>query len=378
MNRSDKTRNPAADLTDDLVVEILSRLPVKSVCRFKCVSRNWLGLITHRANRKKLPQSLSGFFRGSTVLLDDVLTVPDFVSILEAEEQPVSDPSLSFLPGYRTIVPKDCCNGLLFCFCWKVSPRDELDYVVCNPATQKWRILPLYDRRSQVYVSRLVFDPAVSSHFHMLSILEDVEGYITGVEIYSSEAGAWSYIENGWGDDVLLYDRSVFLNGMLHFVSFDATIVAVDREGKSWRNIPLLETMVAENIWNLNAAFIDQSQGQLHYLNVRERDASTLSVWIMEDYQSDEWNFKYNISTSQLFGCKGLINGGQYTWIAIHPECSLIFYIMYGGNVLMSYDMIHGEVRPVCNLRQKYYGSSNSYLPYVPWFMESLADHDQI
>jgi hypothetical protein len=79
--------------------------------------------------------------------------------------------------------------------------------------------------------------------------------------------------------------------------------------------------------WNLNAAFIDQSQGQLHYLNASERDASTLSVWILENYQSGEWNFKYNINTSQLFGYKGFINGGQYTWIAIHPECSLIFYI---------------------------------------------------
>jgi hypothetical protein len=73
---------------------------------------------------------------------------------------------------------------------------------------------------------------------------------------------------------------------------------------------------------------------------------------------------------------KGFINGGQYTWIAIHPECCLIFYIMYGGNVLMSYDMNHGEVRPVCDLRENFYGAADSCLPYVPSFMESLADHD--
>jgi F-box interacting protein len=377
MDHSAKSRNPAADLTDDLVVEILSRLPVKSVCRFKCVSWHWRGLITHRAYRKKLPQSLSGFFRGITPRLGAMLTVSDFVSISGAEEQPVSDPSLSFLIGYTTIVPKDCCNGLLFLHCRKISPspRYEFDYVVCNPATEKWLILPSSDRKTQVYVSRLGFDPAVSSHFHLFSMLEDVEGYITGVDIYSSRVGAWSHSENGWGDDVALYDKSVFLNGMLHFISLDSTIVAVDREGKSWRTIPLLDTMGAENNWNLNAAFIDQSQGRLHYLNVRERDASTLSVWILENYQSGEWNFKYNISTSRLLGHKGLINGGQYTLIAIHPECSLIFYIMRGGDVLMSYDMDHGEVRPICSLRVKLYGSC-PYLPYVPLFTESLANHD--
>lgn len=146
-------------------------------------------------------------------MLGDVTTVPDFVSILGAAEQPVSDPSLSFLLGYRTIVPKDCCNGLLLCFCWKVSPRDEVDTVVCNPATEKWLVLPRSDRESQVYVSRLGFDPAVSSHFHVFSILRDVEGegYITGVEIYSSETGAWSHIENGWGNDIALYERSIWL-----------------------------------------------------------------------------------------------------------------------------------------------------------------------
>ncbi|KAB8098030.1 hypothetical protein EE612_026975 [Oryza sativa] len=47
--------NPAADLTDDLIVEILSRLPAKSVCRFKCVSWRWRRLISHRDHRKKLP-----------------------------------------------------------------------------------------------------------------------------------------------------------------------------------------------------------------------------------------------------------------------------------------------------------------------------------
>jgi hypothetical protein len=52
----------AGDLTDDLIVEILSRLPPKSICRFKCVSWHWYGLITDPEHRKKTPQTLSDFF----------------------------------------------------------------------------------------------------------------------------------------------------------------------------------------------------------------------------------------------------------------------------------------------------------------------------
>ncbi|CAM0953987.1 unnamed protein product [Alopecurus aequalis] len=47
----------AERLTDDLLVEILSCLPAKSICRFKCVSCHWLQLIDHPDHRKKLPPS---------------------------------------------------------------------------------------------------------------------------------------------------------------------------------------------------------------------------------------------------------------------------------------------------------------------------------
>jgi hypothetical protein len=39
--------------------------PRKSVCRCKCVSRRWRGLISDPDHRKKLPQTLAGFFYSS-------------------------------------------------------------------------------------------------------------------------------------------------------------------------------------------------------------------------------------------------------------------------------------------------------------------------
>ena len=49
-------------LPDDPLVEILSRVPAKSVCRFKCVSKAWRDLIADPDNRKKLPQAMQGLF----------------------------------------------------------------------------------------------------------------------------------------------------------------------------------------------------------------------------------------------------------------------------------------------------------------------------
>ncbi|KAF0923166.1 hypothetical protein E2562_003380 [Oryza meyeriana var. granulata] len=204
MERATKKRcgidddNPAADLTNDLVVEILSRLPVKSICRF----------------------NIDGEEKEEE----------------EEEHRLVPDPSLSFLPGYKDIIPKDGCNGLLLCLCWKESPRDESDYVVCNPATQKWLILPEIDLEKQVATIRLGFDPALSPYFLVFAILEHVDGCIFGVEIFSSETGRWSHRETGWvdEDDHMVHSdaKAAFVDGMMNFISFRSAIIAVGTEGK--------------------------------------------------------------------------------------------------------------------------------------------------
>ncbi|KAI5004583.1 hypothetical protein ZWY2020_031826 [Hordeum vulgare] len=64
----------AERLTDDLIVEILSRVPAKSLCRFKCVSKHWLSLANDRSYRRKLPQTLIDFYQGIK-LVDSAITV---------------------------------------------------------------------------------------------------------------------------------------------------------------------------------------------------------------------------------------------------------------------------------------------------------------
>uniref|UniRef100_A0A0D9WCJ1 F-box domain-containing protein n=1 Tax=Leersia perrieri TaxID=77586 RepID=A0A0D9WCJ1_9ORYZ len=378
--------NPAVDLTNDLIVEILSRLPVKSICRFKCVSWHWRRLISHRAHRKKLPQTLAGFI--SHYYDDDLVSIPHF-DIIDGEEEEeeeeeehrlVPDPTLSFMP--EALSPKDCCNGLVLCLCTKESPMDEFsDYVVCNPATQKWMVLPEIDLVNQVATIRVGFDPALSPYFHLFAILDHVEEYTACMQIFSSETGRWSHQEIGWvGDDHLIYSSSkaAFVDGMMNFVSAYAAIVAVDTEGKKWKTIPLLKGMNCNCPFNGNSAFIGQSQGHLYYINFRDRDFSILSVWTLDDYSSCKWSFKYNISTSQLFGWPNLRFECQYSLIAIHPECNMIFYVIMveNGKMLHSYDMDRGEVNTVCTVRDPFWNTYDPFLPYVPVFVESLPDHD--
>jgi hypothetical protein len=41
--------SPAATLPNDLIFDILSRLPLRSVCRFRCVSKEWSAIVSDQA-----------------------------------------------------------------------------------------------------------------------------------------------------------------------------------------------------------------------------------------------------------------------------------------------------------------------------------------
>ncbi|KAF8668783.1 hypothetical protein HU200_051974 [Digitaria exilis] len=165
-------RNPASELTEDLLVEILSRVPYKSLCRFRCVSRGWSVLISHPEHRRELPNSLVGFFFAS----HDDTRYPEsarhFVNVSSRDRSPpFIHPSLSFLPN------PDCdhlqllfsCNGLVLCSYYQSGA--PVTYIVVNPATEKWVDVPVSPRWSDKppTIVRLGFDPAISSHFHVFA-----------------------------------------------------------------------------------------------------------------------------------------------------------------------------------------------------------------
>ncbi|CAM0910596.1 unnamed protein product [Alopecurus aequalis] len=361
-------RNPAADLTDDLVVEILSRLPAKSVCHFKCVSRRWRRrLIGHPDYRAKLPQTLSGFFRDLDTLNEGHGTISSTYILISDEEDDGDDFS-----GYRSVVPKSCSNGLLLCLCWKIASTTESDYVVCNPATQQWMTVPGSGQRYRTLM-RMHLAAAASGHFHVFALLPDefLDGYLNDVDIYSSETGAWSHHESAWEDDVAVFPRSVFHHGMLHLVTVrlscdqSSTIVAVDTEGKTWRTIPLLESMDSGYPYSSNGPFIGVSQGRLQYVNHRRRDQYTLSVWIRGGGDDDDqWIFRYSIRSTGIFGGR-VSDLEDYSLVGIHPECNTVYFGLKRRRkcVLLSYDMDRGIVRVLIrNIRS----SGWSETPYLP------------
>jgi hypothetical protein len=153
-------------------------------------------------------------------------------------------------------------------------------------------------------------------------------------------------------------------------------IVVVDMEGKTWRKI-LRPPGPAMSIHG--------DQGQLCLCIADIFNMSDLSIWILEDYGTSKWTLKHSVNTLQLFGLNNIRLGSKaanvdYIVIAVHLEWNLIF-LVGEDRTLMAYDISRKKVyvlpaRVVLYPKSTWsiYFNRSHYLPYVPLFMESLAE----
>ncbi|KAM0922586.1 hypothetical protein ACQ4PT_006071 [Festuca glaucescens] len=262
--RSRKKKQPAISLPEDLLVEILARVPFKSLCRFNCVSQSWLALCSDPDLRKRSPQALSGFF---CFARDDEYHELRFLN-LSGNGRPLVDPHLPFLRDvWGDVRVMDCCSSLLLCRCWKFSPMEtDADYVVCNPGTEKWTVLPATKELHTKNIIRLGFDPAFPSRFAVFVLVQDLyDREITGVEIFSSETARWTYKQSKWDHGTSVDDDndsvSVFFGDTLYLTTRDSSVITVDTEGKTWHKIRMPLSMQTQQIMVLSRSVREACMG---------------------------------------------------------------------------------------------------------------------
>ncbi|CAN6205773.1 unnamed protein product [Urochloa humidicola] len=247
-------RRPATYLPDDLIVNILSRLPPKSLCRFMCVCKSWRALVCDPAHHHIFAHTTSWPCFFFSRYHDDIPS-QGFVTSKGDGGLPLVNSRLSFLPasicGEITLL--DSCNGLLLLRCSPangaaatIPPQPASYYVVCNPATGEWVALPqpslepgFDDFYRKACSAALGFDPSVSPHFHVFQLEEKEQRYnhfVKAVEIYSSETGKWIRKEMGWGPYKYLYltGHMTYVNSFLHLTMWQHVIAMVQRDKGQW------------------------------------------------------------------------------------------------------------------------------------------------
>ncbi|CAK7345574.1 unnamed protein product [Dovyalis caffra] len=258
---------------DDLVTEILLRLPAKSVLKFKLVSKKWLTIIsdsTFAMRHTHLnPHNTSAFLLKLSFFFKQP---PSYkrVSLLGQSLANVPLPSdfLHFDPNKpgRTYICQSS-NGLLLCSKWRrySAERSGPTYYVYNPTARQFAVLPSPPGHGfRFNWIQLVFDPSKSPHYQVVcthffnSKLE--------IQVYSSETKGWkiSVKQENFDSLYVKFANGVFWNGAIHWISLMGNGFSFLLDKEYLQTIP--RPPLPENWQTQNFGYFGASAGHLHFI----------------------------------------------------------------------------------------------------------------
>ncbi|KAL6613803.1 hypothetical protein ACP70R_036073 [Stipagrostis hirtigluma subsp. patula] len=412
-------RSPAAGLPEELLVEILARLPARPLCRFRCVSRPCRA---SSSTSSPAPTPPTPRRRPRSGASPPCILPPQAARRL----RPSTLPSSYSRTGMELL---DSCNGLLLLRCCRAAdpPPAKTFYVVCNPTTQEWVEVPdtpppplpfdpaavppgwplaaaaalpplplaaadlppwplmmdimdldedhvladLIEPR-RTLCAALAFDPAISPHFHVVKLVETDAVFRLGgpaVEVYSSATGQWVLRDTVSRVQVDCTGQPAYVDGFLHFATAEAGVVAsVDTDGREWRTSRVFPECRATDG---GAGFVGQSQGCLLYVYAGAGYAPELSVYAFDGHGGGgekKWTLKH--ITRSLEASGRIWFGKQHRVVAVHPHCNVIFLFDSRRERLMGYEMDHGTTLTVCMIKD---ASNKPFFPYIPLYSEAAA-----
>lgn len=289
---------------DDILMEILLRLPILSLHLFKPVCKQWLSLITSPSFTLRVRTRIPTVDPPSGLFIGRDPSEYDFVSF---DPRIPTKRSILFpfnLEGgiersffFRKAGIEQSCNGLLLCY------DGDGNYIIYNPLINLFKMLPPihylnYDRSSIDYIY-LAFDPTKSPCYKVVHVgsSDDDHGvpHSIIIQIYSSETGVWrddrfpSYSFEDFVD-------GIYWNGAIHWLSYREPFHV---------KLDILDCPVLTNIQtpfphckDCNRKFF-KSHGSLLLLCKDYAPSRNLNIYEMKT-GSSEWSVKYFVNLDDM------------------------------------------------------------------------------
>ncbi|KAF8369587.1 hypothetical protein HHK36_032391 [Tetracentron sinense] len=284
---------------DDLMTEILSRLPVKSLVKFKSVCKRWLSLISNphfcHIHCRGNPLSVSGLFlhKHSSLIKPEFDFVP-----FDGNATGIPFRSLSFIDDATGIKMVGSCNGLFCISCLKDSERRHTHYIY-NPATKQHTTLPR-PVGTNVVALNLAFDPSKSPHYKAVCVRRSGESFeIYQIEIYSSETGSWRPSGNPFYDSYeVVFHNAVYWNGAIHWIGMLETSLYFDIEQENLGTMPMPPKYEGQDEGGI--VYFGESRGHMHLIEIYGPPATTQFDVLEMESDYSKWVVKYHVDLDAL------------------------------------------------------------------------------
>ncbi|MED6212572.1 hypothetical protein PIB30_084716, partial [Stylosanthes scabra] len=275
-----KIMNYKKDLPTELIMEILLRLPVKSLMRFKCVSKSWFAMISDE-NFAKSHFKFSAESKNHRILCygdDGLMSIhPDLLFHHDPDSPKLSLPHS--LPVNVSI--QGSCRGFIM--------LQEFPYlIIWNPSTGESRRIP-YDHLSASNIElRILMDSfifgfgydASKDDYLAIIVWSNVDGR-KFLEYFSMRINQWERVEvvlPSTAMDAAASSPGYYLNGAIHWDAMSDFILAFDMIERQFFEIPLPEPLAKDYM----SCCLELLGGFL-CLCVWNESKKT-EIWVMKEY----------------------------------------------------------------------------------------------
>ncbi|XP_012833483.1 PREDICTED: F-box/kelch-repeat protein At3g23880-like [Erythranthe guttata] len=308
-------RRISRHLPEEIIEEILHRLPSKSLLRFKCVSKQWRSFISSKqfikrhlnksnidtdlANRRLVSSfrrspDIVGFmslFRGPNTTLDPrylrSLLNDDIIATLDSEHSCMGDST-------HEVRIVGSCNGLVL-----ITIENDHNLYLWNPCTREIKKIR-YPRLAFKKVYGLGYDECADD-YKVVCIFFTTRRTSSQTEVYSLKADSWKKIEHfDKGSNYPPMCKSgMLVNGRLHWLmgndDDDLVIISLDLVGEKYEIVAGPEN-VTENI--CFGSVLNNLGGYLCLITTSSVTGHQ-SVWVMIEYgQTESWTKIWTCSNS--------------------------------------------------------------------------------
>ncbi|XP_016452643.1 F-box/kelch-repeat protein At3g23880-like [Nicotiana tabacum] len=295
---------------EEIVMDILTRLPVKSLFRFKCVSESWKTIISqpyfkkkHLDHAKNQLNSQKLLFAGSRRDRTIYFYCYSLSSVqLVKDRRSLDWPLNSEIPYCRMKVFASC-DGLFLIGIWS-KPDDQPSLLLLwNPTTRESIIIP-HETPQLESVYGLGYD-STSDDYILFRVDTDEQALD---EILALKNGSWRkiYKTSSWEVSYLLsgWHCLAFVHEAFHWLGFlrGFSVASFNISDEKYREIPLPVTMPLIPQIGPEAFYVDVGVSVVEgMLSVFYNDEITFNLWVMKNYGVIEsWTKLLNIPSNGI------------------------------------------------------------------------------
>ncbi|KAJ0646146.1 putative F-box domain-containing protein [Helianthus annuus] len=282
---------------DDILTEILLRLPVTSILRFKSVSKHWYSLLSH----SHLTQRYDHLSKSPGLFAHD--------KYLPFDAEDPSTPPFSSLDSYFDLPDVrivQSCNGLLLCYTDR-GPKGRkaaLKYYVFNPTTKQLAVIPPICGGSKVRKTirfmGLAFHQTDCVHYKVVCVRRLEPGVdLFQIQVYSSDTKKWEISSESFCIcKHVLFGHGVYWNGAVHWVPFSGCPFYFKLDVEQLHMLPLPEGYTSSEIFIM---YFGESGGHLHLVVQKNREDNYLRLNVYEMLSDHSgWFVKYQLQLDEL------------------------------------------------------------------------------